>query len=173
MRTAAEQRLRLWTWPAPTAEEGQAMACVGNRTKLHTRAGSCAAGICLKQPQDQRAANTGAVPRSPSITEQRSGAAWAGGAQGVLGGSRGLQGLPLAQHSGDFLTRPCSGTRPIQLCRPFIKHSPCPPSTQQGCGDLPTAWKRCHPSDRQPGVCVPTATPLLPSTFSDIGEAMI
>lgn len=93
MRTAAEQRLRLWTWPAPTAEEGQAMACVGNRTKLHTRAGSCAVGICLKQPQGQCAANTGAVPRSPSVTEQRSGAEpWGRVGWGGLGGSGGLQG---------------------------------------------------------------------------------
>lgn len=91
-RTAAEQRLRLWTRPAPTAEEEQATSCVGHRTKLHIRAGSCAAGICPKQPQGQRAANTGAVPRSPSITEQRSGAEPRG--RGGWEGSRGLWGAP-------------------------------------------------------------------------------
>lgn len=155
MRTAAEQRLRLWTWPAPTAEEGQAMACVGNRTKLHTRAGSCAVGICLKQPQGQCAANTGAVPRSPSITEQRSGAEQAGGARGVLGGSRGLQGLPLAQHSGDFLTRPCSGTlykaqpvptqHPARLRRPAHSVEALPPIRQAARG----LRSYCHTSSPQ------------------------
>lgn len=112
--------------------------------------------------------------RSCAQEPQHHGAAQWGRAvgQGGLGGLGGFWGAP-GGFRGCLWPSTAVTSSPGHALAPFIKHSPCPPSTQQGCGDLPTAWKRCHPSDRQPGVCVPTATPLLPSTFSDIGEAMI
>lgn len=92
MRTAAEQRLRLWTWPAPTAEEEQATACVGNRTKLHIRAWLLCCGHLPEAAPGAACSKHGSRAQEP----QRHGAAQWGRAvgQGGLGGLGGFWGAP-------------------------------------------------------------------------------